>query len=227
MGEHRPPDTLNGFIDAGLPPVADTHRFYSRPDGVTDSYESRRYLAPRQPEHGAEPELYAQTEFFEYHWAYLMQGNRLGDLWLTIRRFLSLRIGFVPAGLRIVWVGAWLLIALGIWAFIWGPLSDLDLAEGSIVELALQALLGGGLAAVLVGWLLAGPLNAWITSSFVDVVRYLDPSPRSYAVRRDIREGIIELLDGLTMSDRYDRIVIVAHSLGSLHRLRRYQLPVG
>jgi hypothetical protein len=215
MGEHRPLETLNGFIDAGLPPVAGTRRFYSRPDGVTDSYESRRYLAPRQPPNGAQPELYAQTEFFEYHWAHLMQGNELGDLWSTVRKFLLLRIGYVPAGLRVVWVLAWLLIAAGVWAFIWGPLSDLDLAEGTIFELALEVLLGGGIVALIVGWLVTGPLKRWITSSFVDVVRYLDTSPRSYAVRRDIREGIIKLLDGLMMSDRYDRVVIVAHSLGS------------
>lgn len=214
MGEHRPLETLNGFINAGLPAIDGTRHFYSRPDGVTDSYESRRYLAARQPTRG-EPETYAQAEFFEYHWAYLMQGNRLSDLWRTIRRFLLLRLAFVPTGLRVVWALAWIVIAVGIWAFIWGPLSNLDLAEGPIVEVVLEALLGGGLAALLVGWLLAGPLNAWITSSFVDVVRYLDTTPRSYAVRRDIRKGIIDLLDGLTTSDRYDRIVIVAHSLGS------------
>jgi hypothetical protein len=215
MGEHRPLETLNGFIDAGLPAVGGTRRFYSRPDGVTESYESRRYLAPRQPEHGVDPELYAQTEFFEYHWAYLMQGNELGDLWSTVRKFLLLRVGYVPAGLRVIWVLAWLLIAAGIWAFIWGPLSNLDLAEGTIFEVALEVLLGGGIAAFVVGWLVTGPLKRWITSSFVDVVRYLDTSPRSYSVRRDIREGIIKLLDGLMMSDRYDRVVIVAHSLGS------------
>lgn len=215
MGEHRPLETLNGFIDAGLPSVGGARRFYSRPDGVTDSYESRRYLAPRQPEHGANPELYAQTEFFEYHWAYLMQGNELGDLWSTVRKFLLLRAGYVPSGLLVVWVVAWLLIAVGVWAFVWGPLSHLDLAEGPIIEVVAEVLLGGGLAAILVAWLVTGPLKRWVTSSFVDVVRYLDTSPRSYAVRRDIRAGIIKLLDGLTNSDRYDRIVIVAHSLGS------------
>ncbi len=66
MGEHRPLETLNGFINAGLPAVDGRRQFHSRPDEVTDSYESRRYLAPRQPARG-EPEIYGQTEFFEYH----------------------------------------------------------------------------------------------------------------------------------------------------------------
>lgn len=170
MGEHRPLETLNNFIDAGLPPVGGVRRFYSRPDGVTESYESRRYLAPRQPR-GAEPELYAQTEYFEYHWSYLMQGNELGDLWSTVRKFLLLRAGYVPGGLFVVWMIAWLLIAAGIWTFVWGPLSNLDLAEGPIFETFLEVLLGGGIAAFAVAWLLTGPLKRWITSSFVDVVR--------------------------------------------------------
>jgi hypothetical protein len=58
-------------------------------------------------------------------------------------------------------------------------------------------------------------LPGWITGSFVDVVRYLDTTPRSYEVRRSIRKGIIDLLQGLHDSGDYQRIIIVAHSLGS------------
>jgi hypothetical protein len=54
----------------------------------------------------------------------------------------------------------------------------------------------------------------------VDVIRYLDTSPRSYAARREIRAGIVNLLQGLHDSQirnepRYQRIVVVAHSLGT------------
>jgi hypothetical protein len=48
MGEQLPLDTLRGFIDTALEP--DEHgnrRYYSRPESVTGSYESRRFLAPR------------------------------------------------------------------------------------------------------------------------------------------------------------------------------------
>jgi hypothetical protein len=54
-----------------------------------------------------------------------------------------------------------------------------------------------------------------ITNTFVDVVRYLDTSPRSYAVRKAIRGGLVELLHGLHDQQRYTRIVVVAHSLGA------------
>lgn len=54
-----------------------------------------------------------------------------------------------------------------------------------------------------------------VTASFVDVVRYLDKSPRSYEVRRDIRKGMGDLLQCLHDSGRYSRVVVVAHSLGA------------
>lgn len=214
MGEHRPLETLNGFINAGLPPVGGRRQFYSRPDGITDSYESRRYLAPRQPTTG-DPEVYAQTEFFEYHWAYMMQGNRFSDLLTTSRRLLFSLPTRVPLGLRILWIVFWALIALALWMFLWGPWSDLEFSAGPLPEVLIETLLGAGVGAIVVAWLISVPLHNWITSSFVDVVRYLDTSPRSYAVRREIRKGLVDLLAGLTVSDRYDRIIIVAHSLGS------------
>ncbi|WP_138901023.1 hypothetical protein [Streptomyces albidochromogenes] len=61
---------------------------------------------------------------------------------------------------------------------------------------------------------------SFITNSFVGVVRYLDTSPRSYAVRRDIREGMVELLRRLHQAEigggpRYERVIVGAHSLGA------------
>lgn len=63
-------------------------------------------------------------------------------------------------------------------------------------------------------------LKRHLVSSFADVVRYLDTTPRSYAMRRNIRQGFVELLNGLHNAkyggnDRYDRIIVVAHSLGA------------
>lgn len=220
MGEHRPLETLNGFIAAGLPPVAGVElidQYYSRPDEVTDSYEARRYLAPRQPTqppYADDPEIYAQTEFFEYHWAHLMQGNKLSDLRPAMTRLLFRRWSSVPEGLRVVWVGFWILIAAAIWFFIWGPGSELAFS-GSLLEDAIRVLVGTGLIATAAAFLVVNFLGGWATSSFVDVVRYLDTSPRSYAVRHDIRKGIVDLLQGLHDSGKYKRIVIVAHSLGS------------
>ena len=215
MGEHRPLETLNEFIATALEADRGGKRlFYSRPDQVVDSYESRRYLAPVA--HGADGnEIRAQTEFFEYHWAHLMQGNRLDDLWPPFRRMLLTVPWNVPAGLRLVWGAFWLLIIGAVVLFLsLRPGLELDLTSLTLVDV-LKGLAGGGLAAFVLTYIVTRWLPSWVTSSFVDVVRYLDTSPRSYQVRREIRAGIVNLLRGLHDDGRYQRVIIVAHSLGS------------
>jgi len=65
MGEQLPLSTLTRFIDTALAPGDDGKRtYYSRPESITGSFESRRFLAPRKPQHG-DPEQHAQTDFFE------------------------------------------------------------------------------------------------------------------------------------------------------------------
>ncbi len=210
MGEQRPLETLSQFVRVALPGTKSV--LYSRPDMVTDSFESRRYLAPRQPFAG-EPEVYAQTEFYEYHWAHHMQGNRIGDLVPSFRRILLRLPHKVPHGLRFLWALFWIGVGWLLWSVFWGPLSELEL-RGFLAD-PLEAILGGGVVGLALGFLASRVLPKWLTSSFVDVVRYLDASPRSYEVRRAIRKGICDLLQGLHDSARYQRIVIVAHSLGT------------
>ena len=56
MGEQLPLSTLTGFIDTALEPDRDGKRvYYSRPESVTGSFESRRFLAPRHPADRDEP----------------------------------------------------------------------------------------------------------------------------------------------------------------------------
>ena len=86
MGEQLPLDTLNHFVNTALPEVGDARIYYSRPERVTDSFEARRMLAPAIAPGQAQG--YGQTEFFEYHWSYLMQDNRFGDLFPILRRIL-------------------------------------------------------------------------------------------------------------------------------------------
>jgi hypothetical protein len=214
MGEQRPGETVNRFVRAGLPPDRAGRRgCYSRPDTVSDSFEARRLLAPAA---GGRP----QTEFFEFHWAHLMQGNRLDDLWPTFRRMLLTSPHRVPSGLRLLWTLAWLLILGAGWALAWGPWSDVLATGGSGPEPLLRALFGGGATAAALSYLASRVLARGLTASFVDVVRYLDTSPRSYEVRRQIRKGMIDLLQSLHDSElfgqpRYQRIIVVGHSLGA------------
>lgn len=210
MGEKKPLDMLNRFIDAAIPgttkvvPGSDLPVYYSRPVSESDSYEARVYLA-------RETKDYPQTEFYEYHWSHMMQGNKLSDLWETFRRMLLTPIWAVPSGLRVVWVLFWVLILYVVWLIAGGriELNKLD------IPTLTSMILGGGATASILTWALTKFIPGKITASFVDVVRYLDTSPRSYAVRKNIRNGMIDFLESLHKLDRYERIVVVAHSLGA------------
>ncbi len=178
MGEQLPLSTLTRFIDTALAPGASGERtYYSRPESITGSFESRRFLAPREPVDQDEPELHAQTDFFEYHWADKMQGNRLDDLWPTFRRVLVQWPTKVPAGLRGVWLLAWILILLAAWAVIDGPLEGKVFGEDDLLASIIAALVSSSLVAAGVSYLISRVLPGWLTASFVDVVRYLDTSP--------------------------------------------------
>jgi hypothetical protein len=211
MGEQLPLQTLNRFVKCALPRDKNGLRtYYSRPERITDSYEARRHLAPRVPFHG-DPPVHGQTEFFEYHWSYLMTGNKLADMLPTLRRILVRRPGTVPYGLTRLWWIVWAVLVVVLALVVWA-VAALG-AEGNLSGV-LTVLLGSGALAGLVLYVLRQAGNA-VTRSFVDVVRYLDRSPRSYEARRAIRKGMVDLLQALHDRRRYSRIIVVAHSLGA------------
>jgi hypothetical protein len=51
-------------------------------------------------------------------------------LWPTFRRILLQPLWRVPAGLRVVWVAAWVAIAAAAWACIWGPWRNVFSGDG-------------------------------------------------------------------------------------------------
>lgn len=220
MGEQTPLETLDRFVKTALPRVAGERRYLSRPEKITDSFEARRYLANREPRRRNGPTddpcddpdelVYGQTEFFEYHWSYQMQGNRLGDLVPLLGRMLLRTPATVPRGLKWIWRLIWLLILVIVASLV----VSFDAIEEWSASAVLLALGAGGTVA----WgvkTLVGRVGSVVTKSFVDVVRYLDVSPRSYTVRRNIRQGMMDLLQSLHDKGRYSRVVVVAHSLGA------------
>jgi pimeloyl-ACP methyl ester carboxylesterase len=60
-------------------------------------------------------------------------------------------------------------------------------------------------------------LNAAFLASFIgDAARYFRNSPSNVAVRREIRQQAVNTLEMLHSCSKYDRIIIVAHSLGTV-----------
>ena len=225
MGEQRPMDTLDGFVKMALRPrdvngEPKWDYYYSRPAEVTGSYEARRYISRQLgsfmgPDGAPTEPIQGQTEIYEYHWSYLMTGNRFADVMPKTLRLLLRRASNVPDALFGIWRVVWIVllaILLAIPAlFVAGYLLNTDVPAwiiGVIVS-----------AVILIFWfglfrLVARALVNKVTKSFVDVVRYLDTSPHSYAARRAIRGGLVDLLHALH-DGRYSRVVVVAHSLGA------------
>lgn len=207
MGSQLPVETLDGFVKTALRPLnGETWKYYSRPAAITRSYEARRYIAF---ELRGNPPPQRHTDVFEYHWSYLMTGNRLGDVWATTLRVMLRRPSAVPSPLygawRLVWIlaGILALLVVGTGAAFW----HWHLHWPALVT----ALASGGILAAGVRFAVTH-VGVAIAASFVDVTRYLDTSPRSYEARRAIRGGLVDLLRAL--HDDYDRVVVVAHSLG-------------
>ncbi len=206
MGEKRPMETLDDFAKTALRPRSAQGEtrwdYYSLPAEITDSYEARRFAS-------------AQAEIYEYHWAFLMTANKFaGAMPMTLRLFLR-RASNVPDALLGIWRAVWtvlLAILLAIPAlFVTGYALNTDVPVW-IIGLITSAV-------VLVFWfglyrMAAKALVNKTTTSLVDVARYLDTSPYSYAARRAIRGGLVDLLHALH-DGRYSRIVVVAHGVGA------------
>jgi hypothetical protein len=206
MGEKHPMETLDDFAKTALRPGSaqgETRWDYrSLPAEITDSYEARRFAS-------------AQAEIYEYHWSYLMTADKFaGAMPMVLRLFLR-QPGNVPDALLGIWRCVWIVllaILLAIPAlFVTGYALNTDVPVW-IIGLITSAV-------VLVFWfglyrMVAKALVNKTTTSLVDVARYLDTSPSSYAARRAIRGGLVDLLRALH-DGRYSRIAVVAHGVGT------------
>lgn len=206
MGEKRPMETFDGFVRTALHEKWDYH---PQPAEITDTYEARRFTAPKRgPGQGG-------VEFFEYHWPYLMTAGKYAGVAPTALRLLVRRPSNVPDALfgawRLVWTTVLAMLSVIPVLFIAGYALNSDVPVW-IIGLVTSAI-------VLIFWfglyrMLARALVNKRTAPLVDSARYLDPSPSSYAARRAIRGGLVNLLRDLH-EEGYTRIVVVAHGVGT------------
>jgi hypothetical protein len=206
MGEKRPMETLDGFAKAALRPRSAQGEkrwdYYSLPAEITGSYEARRFAQ-------------GHAEIYEYHWSFLMTANKYAGAMPMALRLVLRRASNVPDAL------------LGIWRVVWTVLLALLLAipalfvSGYALNTDVPVWIIGLItsAVVLVFWfglyrMVGKALVNSTTTSLVDVARYLDTSPYSYAARRAIRGGLVDLLRALH-DGRYSRIAVVAHGVGT------------
>lgn len=203
IGSQRPLATIKGFVDA----LVNRSERWSKPDELSSSYELRRYQLVRTR---ARP----RTDLFELYWADKLPGTKLSHTMSWLRAILLRRPRNVGARLRPIAYLTRLILAstaVGLVALVltfgvdgvsglWHDASAF--AQLAWVSFALSAI--------------AGVVNGVLVRSLGDAARYLDAAPDNIAVRQSIRQSGVALLTRLHAEGRYDRIVVVGHSLGSV-----------
>lgn len=232
MGEQIPMDTIKGFVAAvwqkdavitanKLPQPTEV---WSKPDPRTGSLELRRIttresiLSPPQYPGGV------RTDFYELYWADLTAGASWASLKSWVSGLLFRPLSRVPPNVRLAWGVLWLasllVVALGIVAVL--PASVWKGTRFDFLQ-NWQWVLAAAAAAIL------AVVHRMGTSTFGRVVRYTRADPDNIAARAAIRDRGLKLLRALHevsqhQGPRYERIVVVAHSLGTMlaHDLLSY-----
>lgn len=198
IGEQKPMDTLRGFVEAVLPSAEPgDEKYWSKPDLMSELFELRKLQSRTRP----------STHFYEYYWAYRVEGTKILHLVLWLASLLLRRPRRVPKQLRLIWGISWILSVLAIVFASRGLLGSLTDVLGKSsswnwISLILAALVS------LIQYLMIYYLG--------DAARYLSPHPKNIALRQAIRSNGIKLLRRLHESGEYERIVIAGHSLGSV-----------
>lgn len=190
IGEQLPGRTLEGFVETIT--ASTGAPVWNQADRVSDSYELRQLtLAPsdRRP----------RTMFNEFYWANEIDGTTTGDVLGWLWSLMGRPPWTIPSQLRAAWAILWgLVIAVVVTAVtVWRGLEQIWWISG-----AATVVLGIG-ASFLIRYL-------------GDAARYLSPRPRNVAIRESIRRRGVDLVRKLHESGRYQRIVLVGHSLGSV-----------
>lgn len=203
IGEQRPGQLLRQFVASVFDREAGEVHFV-KPDYVSSLFEMRMVTVPRNE--GTRP----TTDVYELYWAHLIRDTTAAQVYSWMFRLMVAPAAKIPHTLvRAVW-GLRLAAVVAVLVFVWVMTKDVS---GWLAGLGLAAL--GALPG------LALPVLKMFRDGFIvgyagDAARYLEPKPENIARRQDIRHAGAELLDALHDGERYSRIVVYGHSLGSV-----------
>lgn len=210
IGEQRPMETLWRLVDlvwmkAPIKPGAPERKVYSEPDEVSGVFELRR-LSTNYNADGK------RTDFYEFYWAHLMHGNVLSDVLSWLALLMLRKRESIPPQLHKAW-RALRLVAGGFAFFIVLALST-SLFAGFTGQALLFVAFFGAFAAAFAALAIADQI--FFSPVLGDAARYLRPAPKNIACRQQIREEGLRLIHAMHKSGKYDRIILVGHSLGGV-----------
>jgi hypothetical protein len=227
MGEQIPMDTIKEFVHAvwqkddsitanNLP---DPTEVWSKPDARTGSLELRRITTRESIPSAPEFPAGVRTDFYELYWADLTAGATWDSLKAWVSGLLFRPLRRVPPNVRLAWLVLWLgsviVVVLAILAV---------LPAGAWKQIGLPALANWQWLLVAAAVAITAGVHRMGTSTFGRVVRYTRAVPDNIAARAAVRDRGLKLLRALHDVPYYKRIVIVAHSLGTIlaHDLLSY-----
>ncbi|MFK7846060.1 MAG: DUF2779 domain-containing protein [Rhodothermales bacterium] len=213
IGNQQPLDTLLPFAKNLIeePANPDEPKFWSQPDRMSESFELRRLTARKS-------NFRPTTDFYEYYWAHQIPGATYTQILSWARRLLLVNPKRLIPKIRLYWGVSWFFIVLALCLFV---LSFFQTGEitlpfvGIEVSKAIFSLILALLIPVVVGF-----SEHFLLKYVGDAARYLQPDPENVQIRHEIRANGIKLLRDLHAEEdgqqKYSRIVVVGHSLGSV-----------
>jgi len=207
IGEQRPIITLRSFVESVAQSLKDRNLareeevlFWDKPDPDSGNYETRKMTMRQGKTHPT-------TDFYEFYWAHHMRNTNYAHIKDWVQRVILRYPGSISRRLLPVFAFLWFVTIVafaGVGYFIYTRgFTDLyqkftTIASGLVVTFTL------------------GYFTKLLFSYLGDAARYLDPSPGNILERKNIRLEGLNLLRKLHESGKYDRIIVVGHSLGSV-----------
>lgn len=207
IGEQYPITTLREFVES-VTQILKIRRqarpddviYWEKPDPDSGNYETRKMTMRQGRKHST-------TDFYEFYWAHHMRNTNFSHLSDWLRRVVFRLPNNVSKRLLPVFIFFWFLLIL------LGTLLAINICNiGWDNTLSKMTSIGSGIAATIV----LGLLSKLLFNYLGDAARYLDPSPQNIEERKNIRTEGMNLLKKLHESGRYDRVILVGHSLGSV-----------
>ena len=201
IGEQKPMDTIRSFINAVIEdaPKAKDKKYWNEPDNLSELFDLRKYTTNRN--HAI------KTDFYEYYWAHLMDGTRVSHNFSWLRTILFTIPWSVPNRLLPIWSIVWLLLIAGSYFLFQAihPIGHMHFEESMN-----NALLSAGIFLILTYFI--NKIFAYLSYAG----RYFSAAPSNVEIRQKIRTKGVQFLRKLHKSQKYSRIILVGHSLGSV-----------
>ena len=204
IGEQRPIESLRDFVEPVTEQLRENKQanqedilFWEKPDSASGNYETRKMTmngGRNQP----------TTDFYEFYWAHHMRNTN----WSHIQDWLKRIVFRLPKDVS--------KRLLPVFLFIWFLIITIAICSGLFIIYKDRLCEGVVMASGFITTITIAIFHKYLFNYLGDAGRYLDPSPENISERQAIREDGIRLLKNIHESEKYQRVIIVGHSLGSV-----------